>query len=73
MQLPPRAHYEEQLYSSTDDEPYFTPTWGFSRFEPYPVTDKKRKPETAVRAAVNEFGRLREPQKAPRTAKSRAS
>lgn len=38
------------------------------RFEPYPATDRKRKPNT-VRAAVNEPERLRDHPTAPRTSK----
>ena len=69
LRPPRREHEEDPLNSSSDGEPFFTPTMGRSRFEPYPATDKKRKPETAVRAAIDELERLREPQAAPRTAK----
>ena len=69
LQAPPHRHEDEQLNSSSDGDPFFTPTQGRSRFEPYPATDRKRKPETAVRAAVNELDRSREHQTAPHTAK----
>ena len=56
LQAPPRRHEDEQLNSSSDGDPRMQDR---SRFEPYPATDRKRKPETAVRAAVNELDRLR--------------
>ena len=69
LQAPPRRHEDEQLNSSSDGDPFSTPTQGRSSFEPYPATDSKGQPETAVRAAVNELDRLQEHQTAPRTAK----
>ena len=69
LQAPPRRHEDEQLNSTSDGDPFFTPTQGKSRFEPYPATNRKRKPVTTVRAAVNGLDRLREYNVAPRTVK----
>ena len=71
LQAPPCRHEDAQLNFSSDGDPFFTPTQGRSRLEPYPAKDRKRKPETAVRAAVNELERLREYTTAPRAAKKR--
>ena len=55
----PRQH-EDQALQTSNEESYFTPMRGPSRFEPYPPTEKRRKAEPAMRSSMRELNELRE-------------
>ena len=56
----PLRQHEDQALHTSSDERYFTPTRGLSRFEPYTLTEKRRKLQPAIRLAMHELHEIRE-------------
>ena len=57
LRYSPRKCEDQSLHSSSDEH-YFTPTRVLLHFQPYPPTERKRKPEATVRSAVRELDGL---------------